>query len=183
MTAKQDIDSINSWIAQNAQEFASVAPKTKAAAYYFTVLWSIFDLRHLERSASRDKLVAFCNRLPEELDLDPFEEHWDYFRSRLANDNGPTEHFEPLHGNDGVVAAILHDPIVAQHGTSKDRLTAMIFITYRLRCNLVHGNKYEDGLRDQYDNLMHGAKLTMLILEEAWRPKDTSGSHLTWDQE
>lgn len=172
MTASEDVDGIKTWVVGNLHEVENVPRNTNAAACYFTILWSIFDLRHLESSARRDLLLAFCNTLPEDVNLAPFEPHLDYFHGRYSGVNGPTDHFAHLVGNDDISSRVIYGPVVSQQGTPKERLTAMIVITYLLRCNLVHGGKYRTGLRDQYDNMMHGCQLMTLILDEAWKPSD-----------
>ena len=165
MTFKSGVAGLNGWIEQKCPEFANVPREVKASAFYFTILWSVFDLRHLHRSGNRREVVAFCASLSEDLDFEPFQPFWEYFQGRFANVTGVSPHFQHLVGDDHQTADLLRQTLVSQQGTPRDKLAALVFITFRLRCNLVHGDKYRTGLNDQYDNLMQGAKLVTLILD------------------
>ncbi len=164
MTTKNDREFLENWLKTGSPELADVPNSVKMAAFYFILLWSLFDLRKLDQSGSRDAVEVYCQTLPVDVDFSSFEPFWDYFQGRYANATGVTEQFYSLVGNDYLTQKRLEPILAAQQGTAKEKLAALVFITFRLRCNLVHGGKHVAGLVDQYDNLMHGAKLMTLIL-------------------
>ncbi|WP_120503431.1 hypothetical protein [Sulfitobacter mediterraneus] len=179
MNKKNELNELNDWIATHCEEFADVPDQTRGAAYLYMVLWSVFDGRYLEHSGSREALMLYAETLPEQIEITPFEPHLDYFRKRLAGGH----HLRDLVGEDYNSRDYLRSPCFSALADHREQLIGLMLISYRLRCNLVHGDKYRVGLRDQYDNLVHGCQLAKLFLEEAWRPKNTDGRALTWDQE
>ena len=42
-----------------------------------------------------------------------------------------------------------------------DEITALLMIVYRLRNNLFHGLKWDYGIRDQFDNVIHANAVLM----------------------
>ena len=165
MAVLDDRQYLEDWLKTGSSELANVPATIKMAAFYFTLLWSLFDLRRLGRSGSRDIVEKYCSSISEGVNFEPFQSAWEHFQGRFANATGVTDHFRPLIGDDYKTEKILRPILVAQQGTPKDKLSALVFITFRLRCNLVHGDKYKTGMNDQYHNLMQGAKLMTLLLD------------------
>ncbi|MBM1577969.1 hypothetical protein JQV19_19360 [Sulfitobacter mediterraneus] len=177
MNKKNELNELDDWIANHCKEFANVPVPTRGAAYLYMVLWSIFDGRYLEHSGSRESLMLYAETLPDQIEITPFEPYLDYFRKRLESGH----HLRDLAGDDYQTKDYLRSTSFNASADHREQLIGLVLISYRLRCNLVHGDKYRVGLRDQYDNLVRGCQLTKLFLEEAWRPKNTNESGLTWD--
>lgn len=164
MTFENDKAEVSTWIRQHCPEFADVPREVQTAAFYFIILWSVFDSRSLNRAGTRDQVAGYCDGLPVEVPFEPFQIYWDYYHDRFADSTGTNANFTDLVGNDYQTGQILQPIIGAQQGTPKDKLSALIWISYLLRCNLVHGRKHQKGINDQYDNLMMGAKLMTKIM-------------------
>ncbi|MBM1635210.1 hypothetical protein JQV27_20495 [Sulfitobacter mediterraneus] len=170
MVFLDDRTEIDNWMGQSCPEFTGVPPEVQLAAYYFMILWSVFDKRNLNRSASRLLIAKYCEGVPEDVEFEPFETCWNYYQGRFADPTGVNDHFNELVGEDYGTRKRLEPTIAAQQGTPKDKLTALVWITYRLRCNLMHGAKHKKGISDQYDNLMMGAKLMTKIMDLKLKP-------------
>jgi len=171
MTLKNDMEELDGWISKHCDEFADVPGNVKAAAYYFMILWSVFDKRHLERKGSRKLVAQYCDRLSDEVSFEPFQIYWDYYLQRFVSPTGLNEHFVGLVGNDTETGRFIGPIITAQQGAPKDKLATLVWISYLLRCNLVHGRKHKKkGISDQYDNLMMGAKLMTEIMNLKLKP-------------
>ncbi|UWR10601.1 hypothetical protein [Sulfitobacter mediterraneus] len=170
MTLKNDMEELDGWISKHCKEFATVPGNVKAAAYYFMILWSVFDRRHLHSNGGREDVEKYCAEELDEVPFEPFQIYWDYYQDRFAVSTGANENFEDLVGNNYQTRQKLEPIIAAQQGTPKDKLSALVWITYLLRCNLVHGAKHEKGISDQYGNLMNGAKLMTEIMNLKLKP-------------
>ncbi len=165
MTVRDDIAEIESWFQHHQPAFADVPPKVKANVYHFILVFSLFDQRHLNASGSRDDVITFIDRLPQNADFTPYQPYLDYFQHRYIRGGQPTHHYELLVDQDDVSSRRILDVLAGHSNLPAEKIGALVLIAYRLRCNLVHGSKWQTGLGDQYHNLMNAARVVMLVMD------------------
>ncbi|SMP37242.1 hypothetical protein SAMN06265373_1293 [Shimia sagamensis] len=99
-------------------------------------------------------------------DFSSFEKAYGHFRDRYAEGLGVTMHFGPMVGQDEAAAKAIKSVFISQPGATTEKLRALLLIAYRLRGNLVHGNKWTTGLSDQYENLHQATQVLLGVVEQ-----------------
>lgn len=144
-------------------------PERQAVAD-FTLLWSVMEGRvlHSNKSMARE-LDTLVDRLSAEgrLPVAKFAPALTYFRSRYFSSDFTEKliglRLEKLRpeGFAGLVRTVLD----GSNDSPVDGVKAVLFIIYRLRNNLFHGSKWNDGLQDQLENFTHSNDALMVIIE------------------
>ncbi len=165
MTVRQDIAEIEAWLRNHQPAFSNLREEVKASVYNFVLVFSLFDQRHLEASGRRDDVIAFIDQLPEDADFSPYQQYLDYFQDRYIRNGRHTHHYELLVDQDDVSSSRILDVLAGHSNQPAEKIGALVLIAYRLRCNLVHGTKWQTGLGDQYHNLMNAARVVMLVMD------------------
>ncbi len=154
------------WLEANIPEFVNLPEADRQAIFHFAVLWSLFEDRALENSASANAIVGIVNQWDREgrLEFGAFENDLEYFRKRYFVEGEPTHYFAGLHlrGNDhpALVRAVLQ----RENNHPADCTAALIIVVYRLRNNLFHGVKWAYGIQGQLDNFTHANEVIMNAL-------------------
>lgn len=156
-----------SWLQGNVPGFNELSEAEREAVMHFTLLWSLFEGRVLQRSGNAKAILRIAHRWHKEGNLQEqtFEDHLDYFRNRYFANGNFTHHFPRLHLRDNdnpeLVKAVLR-------GESNDLIevtAAVLILIYRFRNNLFHGLKWEYEIRGQLDNFSHANSVLMKALE------------------
>lgn len=166
MTVLEDISLAKRWLKQNALDFQEVGDDVMIGIGYFATVWSLFDFRFLRAEGRREDVQAFIEqRIAPDLELQDFEPHLRYFRDRYLDGNTRNHHLELLGWNDYTSKQNIEQYLIQREPTPKEAIGALLLISYRLRCNLIHGSKWRHGLADQYENFRHATKAMMLIMD------------------
>lgn len=166
MTVREDLGLADRWLSRNALEYGVVRDEVKIGIAYFVMVWSLFDYRFLNsRGKIRDVLAFIDEDIDPDLNLEDFDPHFRYFRGRYLDHGSRNHRLDALAWNDyqsGDRIAVYLAPL---EPTPKETVGALLLISYRLRCNLIHGSKWEDGIADQYENFRHATKAMMLLMD------------------
>ncbi len=165
MTLQDDFGDVDDWLTRNGIDFRTVNNDVKVGIAYFVLVFSLFDQRHLEASGSRDDVIAFIDQLPEDTDFTPYQRYFDYFQNRYLRNWRPTHHYELLVDQDAVSGRRILDVLEGHSNQPAEKIGALVLIAYRIRCNLVHGSKWQTGLGDQYRNLVNATRVMMLVMD------------------
>lgn len=166
MTVREDIRYAGDWLAKNALDARDVQDDVKIGVAYFVLIWSLFDFRFLNAEGRlKDVLNFIDDRILNDLNVQDFEPHLTYFRNRYLDGGRPNHHLEALAGSDYQSADRIVHCLQQLGPTPKEVIGSLLLVSYRLRCNLVHGSKWEQGLADQYENFRHASKVMMLIMD------------------
>jgi hypothetical protein len=162
------------WLMANAYGYSDLTPPEVAAINEFCLLWSFFEEWVLKNDASvaaiKKKVVEAAGR-DGELDLVPFEGPIAFFTARYFGGGRFTQNFEGLrfqgkNGGRAEVEAVLNGK---ERGTV-EVLSALLIIVYRLRNNLLHGEKWSYRFRDQFGNFTN-ANITLMAAMDLFRLK------------
>lgn len=132
----------------------------------FTLLWNLYETFGCGRNAN---LTSISNNINDIENTDPIvflslQRFREYFKHRYFNaDDTPTPRFARLEFTPNIEAVVTNALI---HGAlSTDTLKAMMYIVYRYRNNLFHGNKVVAHLNGQLDNFTHANELLTIVLD------------------
>ena len=155
------------WLTAQAPGFGQLSDEERQAIMHFALLWSFFEARVLQNSASANAIQTAVQNGIGKVDLQTFQEPFAYFRDRYFQNNNSTSHFDGLHfrANDKrpLVEAVLN-------GTNQnpvDFVTALLLIVWRLRNNLFHGVKWAYGIHDQLGNFINANTVLMNSMDLA----------------
>lgn len=133
----------------------------------FTLLWNLYETfgcsRNANLTAISNNIDAIENRDP--IDLLPLQVFKDYFSQRYFNpDNSPAVRFTRLEFSSQNIETMVANELT-QGGLSLNTLKAMLYIVYRFRNNLFHGNKIVVHLNGQIENFTHANELLTMVLD------------------
>lgn len=159
------MSSVQEWLNANAVGYAELEPKEREAISDFCLLWSLFEEWVLENEGCipmiKAKVAAAANH-DGGLDFSSFGVPFAFFKDRYFNDAGFNARFQALRfrgknsGKNEVEAALSGDA-----ESELDILLALLIIVYRLRNNLLHGEKWSYNLRDQFGNFTNANLVLM----------------------
>jgi hypothetical protein len=156
----------DTWLKQRASGFGDLSAQEKLAIMHFSFLWSFFEATALNTRASSRRIRKLVCGWAAQNRLDPvkFSKSLAYFKSRYLNGGEPTPHFQWLNlrkDDRALVEAVLS----GENTDDAHCVAALLIVIYRLRNNLLHGVKWDYGIRDQLDNFTHANDAIMAALE------------------
>lgn len=158
------------WLKSQNSEFAAQLQKLDIDAISdFTLVWSYFENKVLGTKASCEKIsdVTKSWQSNKHLEISKFETNLNYFKNRYFEDGEFTNLFNKLKLNEKAknheqsVQAVLDGREVKPEKC----VAALLIVIYRLRCNLFHGTKWGDGIKDQAENFIHATQALMAACE------------------
>ena len=157
------------WLETNIPEFVNLPEVDRQAMFHFVLLWSLFEGKTLQTSASANAIVSLVNRWNTEgrLDFKAFENDLEYFRQRYFVDGEPTHYFHGLNLRRNDSPELVRSVLQRENNDITDCISALIIVIYRLRNNLFHGVKWAYGIRGQLDNFTHANDVIMKALSLA----------------
>lgn len=165
--ADVDVD-VFEWIANQGFGFNRIPEEDRKHASDFAILWTYFEAQVCNKDATLPKLKALAQELcnAQVIDPAPIQEAMTYFRRRYIADGQPTYHFENLHFIEKYRRPMLH--ILSQDVRDMaTELEAALFIIYRYRNNLFHGEKWAYGILDQKENFACAMRLLKRVIAAA----------------
>lgn len=137
----------------------------------FTLLWNLFETFACNKSADNNSIsnaVELINSR-ETISTKLIEDHLEYFSNRYFNTDGTQKDiFNGLKfrdgNNDQAVKERVRLVLTKEEDDPQEILKALLFILYRFRNNLFHGEKEVIKLNGQIDNFMVANDLLTKIL-------------------
>jgi len=165
MTIRDDVREAGQWLAENSLGFREINKDVKVGITYFVLIWSLFDFRFLGARGNLQEVLTFIEHIEPNQDVQSFMPHMEYFRDRYLDGGTGNHHLDALAWNDYRSRNELVGYLRQLDPTPREVVGALLLISYRLRCNLIHGSKWEHGLADQYENFRHATKAMMLLMD------------------
>ena len=110
--------------------------------FEFAVIWNIFEKKKVRNHASIFDVSDFVERLPS-IDNININEIFEYFKNRYTNNPNYANLFEALRWRDKEKDKKdeTHRILLDKDSIDKDKIKAVLYIIFRLRNNLFHGEK------------------------------------------
>jgi len=139
----------------------------------FVFLWNIFEDVAMSKKAEIVKLAALADQINGYFPYDAadFTEYVDYFSNRYFNANGDkTYSIEGLKfrgtANDQAAKSLVEAVLTQQEQNPVEIMKALLFIVYRFRNNLFHGEKQLVNIDGQVDNFIVANNILRMVLEK-----------------
>jgi len=141
---------------------------------HFALLWNMFESIGCEKSASIRTIQTFIENLFTQgrLNESDFVEFLRYFQDRYLTDGTTNHHFDSLKGSrEGQQEKEARESAKTVLENEKitdisSKIKALLYIVYRLRNNLFHGEKKVVTLNYQVDNFNVANKILATVLEK-----------------
>lgn len=159
------------WLKNNAPGFSALNEDEIAALMHFALLWSYFESQALNANASANAIDMWIRALSAEGKLDSGElsQRLDYFKRRYFHNGEITHHFDSLLLRQNDNPALVEKVIRGNSNDETEKAIALFIIVYRLRNNLLHGEKWAYHLHDQRENFEAANLSIMVAMEMAQR--------------
>lgn len=134
---------------------------------HFSLLWSLFEGEVLNAAANVNMIEQTVCRWSQAgvLTTQTFAAAAAYFKERYYADGAFTYRFDRLYlersGNPQVVRNVLSGQDAALEST----VSALLFIVFRYRNNLFHGEKWEYQLQEQEQNFSNANEVLVRAIE------------------
>ncbi len=133
---------------------------------YFVLVWSLFDFRYLDSRGRLADVEQFIkDHISDEVDAQEFQPVFEYFQKRYLDIRSPNHRLDELCWNDYQTHEKLAKNLSELDPSPSIVIGALLRITYRLRCNLIHGSKWNFGLVDQLENFAKSNKVMTMIMD------------------
>lgn len=154
------------WLRHTVAGFAALTPSERRAIRDFTLLWSLFEAQLTACNASIPEIEAAITRLEAAgvLDVALLDRPRRYFRDRYAPGGALLPRFEALRLN-GRGRPLVERVLTGEPAGPAEIASALMIIVYRLRNNLFHGNKWNDGIQDQRNNFRNANQILMALMD------------------
>ncbi|CAI1818719.1 Uncharacterised protein [Serratia fonticola] len=133
----------------------------------FTLSFSLFEAKLLKCDGSQGESKNYASLfLSKELvDIKELDRVFEYFAERYARNGDSTQRYSILCGDrGGKLQPVVAKTFSSQEQNSEDRLTACLYVLFRLRNNLFHGPKWLGNMDKQVPNLNAASDLILNIL-------------------
>lgn len=126
----------------NCNETVAVFKRKRSFIFNFAMIWNLFEYRCMGKKAQISKVDDFVNTLPSDLNLN-VNIIFDYFKDRYTNQTNGDFRFGNLlwRGNENTYRNVVIEKFRDTHCSHQDKIKAVLYIIFRLRNNLFHGEK------------------------------------------
>lgn len=128
----------------------------------FTLLWSLFESKKLDRRASIPKIEEKVDALA--IDSVPCESVLNYFKQRYFPNGEASYHFGSLNIDKAIVIQRVAAVLKGEESNPKELLIVCLIIVFRYRNNLFHGIKWVYGIKGQHQNFEKSNELLRACL-------------------
>lgn len=154
------------WLRARAPGFQNLSLEEVGAISDFSLLWSLFEARILDRSASAGAICAKVEswRAAGTLAEESYDPQLSYFRQRYFAGGQFTHHFPGLLLRQNDQEALVRGVLSGVDNAPDACVSTVFIIVYRYRNNLFHGAKWQYEIAGQLENFQHAnAALTMAL--------------------
>lgn len=157
------------WLEQNAF-YTELDEEKLKSIFYFTLVWNIFEKECCNKFAKIDiHPMQLSNEYSERIDITLLESIFQYFKDRYIEDSEETEIFRDFkfdrNNNENQYKIYVKEILLSESPTTKLKIIALLYIAFRLRNNLFHGEKQVERLYDQNENFKQINNLLMAIID------------------
>jgi hypothetical protein len=162
------------WLEANVPGFSELPEEERRAISHFALLWSLFEARALQTSASASKILSVVHEWAAQgrLKSEAFAESLRYYRQRYFTNGQPTEYFAGLNLRKTDNPTLVQEVLTGTNNNPADAVAGLLIVVYRLRNNLFHGVKWAYGIQGQRSNFEHANQTLMSALSCATNGAD-----------
>ena len=133
----------------------------------FALLWNIFEGAAFNKNAHMSKIKCFVKALSANIDIDKgrLTLILEHFIERYGDLNNPSMLFDELKFKKNDDTSLVLDVLSRKKESPVEILTSLLMITFRLRCNLFHGEKSIAGIEGQDTNFTMVNELLKTVLD------------------
>lgn len=155
------------WFDRYAPGFANLTAAELQAIHDFSLVWSLFEAKVLNWSASANAITAKVLAWGRDGKLagDPFAEATTYFQDRYFENGQPSYRFAHLHLRQNDRPDLVTRVLRGDAATSEQRAACALIVAYRYRNNLFHGQKWEYAIHEQKTNFEVASGLLMRAVD------------------
>lgn len=163
---------VSKWLVSRARGYGDLEPSEVEAIEQFSLVWTYFENAVCNRNANVTAIKTAVERLKQTdkgIEAKPFEPALKHFSERYFPGGHQDQRFDGLRWRNGREAAAKEQAaqVLTFKATSpSDQLEALLFITYRLRNNLFHGEKWAYGIQDQQANFVSATHTLINMIEQ-----------------
>lgn len=163
---------VSKWLVSRARGYGDLEPSEVEAIEQFSVVWTYFENVACNRDANITAIRTAVRRLAQSengIGVKAFEPALKHFSDRYFPGGHQDNRFDGLRWRNGgeVAAKNQAAEVLTGKATSpSDQLEALLFITYRLRNNLFHGEKWAYGIKDQRDNFVSATQTLISMIDQ-----------------
>lgn len=162
VSAQNSID----WLKNREQSFRESNTDEHLAILNFTLVWSYFEAKQLGANASVKAIQTWVDGIVDfDFVFSKFEVNFDYFRDWYFVNDKFTEYFDGLKFRNNNEKKLVKKIMCANTKNSKDSITALLIVVYRIRNNLFHGTKWANGIKEQIENFKQATQALMAACE------------------
>lgn len=155
------------WLSAKAPGFDKLSPQEVEAVLHFALLWSFFEAKVLNTSASAAAIFNAVQGWAQRgrLNANAFSESLTYFKDRYFKNGHATDHLHGLNLRNNDNRPLVESVLKGENNDPIGCVSALLIVAYRLRNNLFHGVKWAYGISDQLDNFTHANDALITALE------------------
>ncbi|WP_242218938.1 hypothetical protein [Shinella zoogloeoides] len=163
---------VSKWLVSRARGYDNLDPSEVQAIEQFSLVWTYFENVICNRNANLTTIRAAVDKLQHSdngIEAKAFEPALTYFSERYFPGGQQDGRFDGLrwrNGGEAAAKALAVEVLTGKAMAPSDQLTALLFITYRLRNNLFHGEKWAYGIRDQKANFISATHTLINVIEQ-----------------
>ncbi len=157
---------IEEWLTQYAYRYADLSMIDRKMIEQFSLLWSFFEYRVLGASANVPKIMKKVHELDRASAIanDCSSSALEYFRDRYSTGGDTNQKFDALRFGNADRKRLVQDVITSRKSDAVSVVQSLLIISYRLRNNLFHGEKWAYGLQDQCDNFRNASTVLIEVM-------------------
>lgn len=155
------------WLCAKAPGFNELSNAEREAMMQFSLLWSLFENKALDNHASVGAITTLVDRWNNDgrLENTAFNEALTYYRNRYFINGEATDYFDGLRLGNRDNRELVEAMLKGQATTPRDHIVALFIVIYRLRNNLLHGEKWAYGVSGQLDNFTNANACLMAAID------------------
>lgn len=135
---------------------------------YFMLVWNIFENKFENNHAKISDSKDIAEKLYAVLENNIVDNIWNYYVKRYTSNNTINEIFTKFKFNENDNKVFVQNQLLlADKATKKDKIEALLRISFRLRNNLFHGIKKVHKLYNQNNNFKQINMFLMHILDNS----------------
>ncbi len=117
---------------------------------YFSLIWNIFEKKYFNKNAKISQVKKFIENI-DSIDAGIPNDVFNYYKARYIFNSEETYLFKSFEFKSSKYKKITLQLLI-EADSEKEKLEALMYIAFRLRNNLFHGEKEVDKLYDQNEN-------------------------------
>lgn len=155
------------WLKAKAPGFNQLSKDELNAVRDFSLLWTFFESRILNRSGSAAAICVTVDSWDAAGILVPdlLDEELVYFKQRYHPGGHFSHHFDGLHLRPRDRAPMVRGVLSGAETSPRQCFATALIIIFRYRNNLFHGEKWEYSLADQLGNFTNANRILMKVLD------------------